>query len=182
VFVASDANGCLQLLAVSIHEPEPLVLESTSLPETDAASNGEIACSATGGTPPYIFSLFDTASEGSNWQQLVAGMYEVTVVDSMGCTQSQQVIVDASSFVDFTSNDALLVFPNPMQLGEELFVKSPHPIDECTLIDACGKVVFQSEPSVACFHADLHLPGPGVYTIRFKAGSQYSSIRLVVVE
>ena len=182
LFVASDANGCLQLLAVSIHEPEPLVLESTSLPETDAASNGEIACSATGGTPPYIFSLFDTASEGSNWQQLVAGMYEVSVVDSMGCTQSQQVMVDASNFVEFTSNDALLVFPNPMQLGEELFVKSPHPIDECVLIDACGKVVFQSEPSVACFHADLHLLGPGVYTIRFKAGSQYSSIRLVVVE
>ena len=182
VFVVSDANGCLQLLSVHIHAPDPLVLEAASLPETAAASNGEVTCNAIGGTPPYVFSLDDVLSETNSWQQLVAGVYEVTVVDSMGCMQSQQVVVDAVNSVEVMSNDAPLVFPNPIKLGEELYVTSSSPIEACMLIDACGKVVFQSNPATACFQSDLHLPVAGIFTILFKTDSRYHSIRLVVVD
>jgi hypothetical protein len=182
VFVVSDSNGCLQLLTVSIHEPEPLVLETTSLPEIDATSNGAITCNVTGGTPPYVFSLDNAISDTSNWQQLMAGAYEVAVIDSMGCVQSQQVMVDALTAVEFMDNAGVLVFPNPVKQGEQLFIKTTEPIEQCVLLNACGKIVFQSNTAASLIQPNRETLSSGIYTIRLKAGDRYRSMRVVVVD
>ena len=180
--IASDANGCLQLLQFSIDEPELLVLETTSLPETDAASNGQITCIVTGGTPPYAFSLDNATSEVGNWQQLTAGEYEVAVVDSMGCVQNQQVVVDAVNAVEVMNYAGVHVFPNPVKQGDQLVVTSTEPLEEVTILNACGKLVFQSNQASYLIQPDIALVNAGIYTIRFKAGNRGGSIRVLVIE
>ena len=86
-----DGGGCsVSLTDIQLDDegaPSP-VLNSTSQPNC-GQSNGSISASATGGTPPYEYSL-----NGSNFQSsgiftgLPSGVYNVVVMDGSGCSAS----------------------------------------------------------------------------------------------
>ena len=112
----------------------------------------------------------------------MAGQYLVTVIDSMGCMQSEYVTVDAVNAVSVMSNAGVRVFPNPLKHGEPLSVTSTEPIEQVVLLDARGKIVFQTNTSSTFVQPVIELLSSGIYTIRLKAGDRYSSIRVVVVD
>jgi uncharacterized repeat protein (TIGR01451 family) len=59
------------------------------------ASDAEITASASGGTPPYTYSLNGGAPQLSGvFSNLSAGTYNMTVIDSFGCSATEQIIID----------------------------------------------------------------------------------------
>lgn len=92
----TDTNGCTAEGALTLDEPQPLVLDTLV---TDAVcpggANGEITVSIEGGVAP--FSANGQTVTGSVWTQnnLVAGTYTVTVTDANNCSAQISAFVDS---------------------------------------------------------------------------------------
>jgi gliding motility-associated-like protein len=85
--IATDANGCQTLDSIRIEEP--LTAVSAVATQTESGCFGTAGNSAevtaAGGTPPYTFR-WDDGQTTALATGLSAGLHEVTVTDSLGCT------------------------------------------------------------------------------------------------
>ncbi|NEN23481.1 T9SS type B sorting domain-containing protein [Cryomorpha ignava] len=117
----TDANGCMYLDAVTVTQPEDLVITVDSLSDYNGfnlscwnSSDGEIYITPSGGTLPYSYQ-WNTAGNPnfSNQQDLIylaSGTYEAVLFDANGCVQN--------SFIDVTAPDTIAIdfnvslFPN----------------------------------------------------------------------
>ncbi|WP_258540970.1 T9SS type B sorting domain-containing protein [Parvicella tangerina] len=95
-YIFTDINGCQQTGFVTIESPTELMLslevDSTSC---DAACDGAITASATGGNTPYSFSS-DFPGWTNGTADLCVGSYTINVTDNSGCTSSIDTLVDHS--------------------------------------------------------------------------------------
>ncbi|MCG3167456.1 MAG: hypothetical protein POELPBGB_03248 [Bacteroidia bacterium] len=108
----TDANGCVETISVTIGEPTDIILSTDMLP---ASCNGVCDASAwvvaTGGTPSlvtgYTYSWNPTSQTGDTATALCAGIYTVSVTDSLGCVRSATVNVTepAAITIAFATND-----------------------------------------------------------------------------
>ncbi|WP_420388274.1 PKD domain-containing protein [Roseivirga sp.] len=89
-----DANGCAVQVAVTITEPDPIVLSPAI---THVGCNGEasgaITLNVSGGVGPYTYS-WRNGGTTANLDQLLAGIYEVTVTDANNCIATAIVEVE----------------------------------------------------------------------------------------
>lgn len=87
----TDANGCSVTQTFAITEPAPITLTLTpSHPKCNAACNGSVSTSVTGGVPSYTFNWTPSGS-GQNPTGLCAGNYTVTVTDGNSCSTQAAV-------------------------------------------------------------------------------------------
>jgi len=87
----SDINACSDTLAISITEPDSLILSLSSTPNTSTIEpNGSISIMLSGGTPPYIYEWSNGSTEAA-LDNLAAGAYTLTVADANGCTATGAV-------------------------------------------------------------------------------------------
>ncbi|BDX37769.1 hypothetical protein CYCD_11240 [Tenuifilaceae bacterium CYCD] len=100
-FNVKDGNGCTASVSQNIVNPAKLSLAVTN--STDVScygnNNGSITLSNTGGTPSYSFSINGTSAQsGKTFNNLVAGIYSLKVVDANNCEASvSKVIAQPSS-------------------------------------------------------------------------------------
>ncbi|MBK8877093.1 MAG: HYR domain-containing protein [Haliscomenobacter sp.] len=84
----TDQEGCMATVAVQINEP--LVLSATVSSQNNVScyggNNGSINLTVNGGTAPYDYEWSGAAQDVQDPQNLVAGIYTVTVTDANGCT------------------------------------------------------------------------------------------------
>jgi len=86
-----DAHGCIAGLGpVTISEPPALGITTDSVTNVTCygGSNGAISVMASGGTPPYVFSIdggVTFLSNGGSFTGLCAGNYPTAVQDANGC-------------------------------------------------------------------------------------------------
>lgn len=84
----TDNSGCVATANVSI--TQPTVLSGTLTPvnvSCNGACNGSISVTASGGTPPYQYSINGGAFQASNsFTALCNGTYAVTIRDANNCT------------------------------------------------------------------------------------------------
>ncbi len=105
----TDNLGCSATTSVNINEPPALVaaIESVTPPSCPGDDNGIAELSATGGTAPIFFNWPDGQS-GNIVDNLSAGVYNVTVVDVLGCETNINVTItdpDAiTMIIDSTQN------------------------------------------------------------------------------
>ncbi len=103
--VVMDANGCLDTTIVALNAlNEPLI---TSININDAecgVEDGEIEIIISGGTANYEYSIDGgLIFQGSNsFDSLAAGIYDVVVVDFLGCETTDQAIVNAATAPEIT--------------------------------------------------------------------------------
>jgi outer membrane protein OmpA-like peptidoglycan-associated protein len=85
----SDANGCLNSVAVDISQPAPLALSIDSLWSVKCCgdSSGAIFISVTGGVGPYKYQ-WTNGKTTEDITGLKMGQYSVTVTDGNGCSIS----------------------------------------------------------------------------------------------
>ncbi len=86
----TDASSCTLTFPLAITQPAAInSLVAVTQPLCFSNCNGALTATTTGGTPPYVYSWLDAASNniGSNpaVQNLCAGNYALEVVDSNGC-------------------------------------------------------------------------------------------------
>jgi hypothetical protein len=108
VFV-SDATGCGTSQEVYIFTQDTFTISTSVTGTTCGANNGVVeVIRTTGGTGPYDFSLdddqiiLDTSLSAITFSNVSAGQHTVTVTDSTGCTQTQQVVVTSQPLLTFS--------------------------------------------------------------------------------
>ena len=105
----TDANGCTATTTVTLSQPPAL---SVSAVKTNiycfGGTNGTITTSATGGTPPYTYSINSTTYQSSpNFTGLAAGNYIVTVKDANNCNSNSANLNITQPAVLSISNDGI---------------------------------------------------------------------------
>ncbi|GAA4313653.1 gliding motility-associated C-terminal domain-containing protein [Nibribacter koreensis] len=106
-----DANGCTYSQKVQVENiagPSGLVVTTQS--STCGNKNGGLTiASVKGGTAPYTYSVDGSTFQGSSdFNNLMAGPYTVTVKDANGCTSQQTVTIS-----NITGPTAVAAFAEP---------------------------------------------------------------------
>ncbi|NNK53741.1 MAG: cadherin-like domain-containing protein, partial [Flavobacteriaceae bacterium] len=93
--VITDANGCTMTDSATVMQPqEGVSLEITSQTDIVCDGFGSVTVSASGGTPPYLYSIDGgTPQSSGTFDNLVAGTYTVAVSDANGCDTSVMVTI-----------------------------------------------------------------------------------------
>ena len=89
----ADANGCLGTASATITQPTALTATSTATQTNCASSTGSATVTAAGGTPGYAYLWTPSANTNATATGLSAGIYNVTVTDANGCTQTSTATV-----------------------------------------------------------------------------------------
>ena len=91
--MVQDARPCYDTLVYEITEPEVLNSSFTvELISCAGLQDGAIQASATGGNGGYSFSLNANSNTTGFFNNLMAGSYSLSVLDSLGCTAVAQAI------------------------------------------------------------------------------------------
>jgi gliding motility-associated-like protein len=94
--IVTDANGCTTNNQVTIPQPDPVTLTTSTVNVTCfGLSDGEATVVAAGGTPGYTF-LWDANANNQTTATatgLAFGGYSVTVTDFFGCLEVTSVII-----------------------------------------------------------------------------------------
>jgi len=107
----TDGNGCVTTGDTSFNQPPPLFIDVDNVVDVICFgdSTGVIDVAGSGGTPPFEYSIDGMTYQTDDiFDGLTAGDYEITVIDSRGCTetveatvtQPPQLIVDAGLDVE----------------------------------------------------------------------------------
>ncbi len=87
-YTATDSTGCTATVqAVIAPGPSPFIITATPMQIACFGETGSVSLSVTGGISPVIITGDDTTN-------LIAGTYNYTATDSMGCTATAQVIIN----------------------------------------------------------------------------------------
>ncbi len=100
--IAVDTRGCSDTLTYTVTQPDSLFYSYSSSPIVcNGDQNGEIVLSATGGVAPYVYLMNGIANASNLMGPLGPGSYEITVVDTNGCTSELETVTlnDPSSLV-----------------------------------------------------------------------------------
>jgi len=106
IVTVTDTAGCFDTASAVINEPGNMTLTPASTDETcDAACDGTVSVSASGGTTPYTYSWSNGCSS-SSCTNLCDGTYNITVTDGAGCINDTFAIVSPGLVVtsNFTYN------------------------------------------------------------------------------
>lgn len=90
------ANGCFATDSVVVNVPEELLIEVVDFSEElcFGACDGLIELEANGGYAPYTFTLTYpdlTTATGTSFENLCAGIYEISLEDDNGCLVTQEL-------------------------------------------------------------------------------------------
>ncbi len=100
--VITDANGCMDSATYSIAQPIGVSLKiDTVISAQCGGSNGSATISVVGGVAPFSIN-WSNSQTGLTANNLIAGTYNVSVVDSNGCEDSLVVVIPNAG--GFTAN------------------------------------------------------------------------------
>ncbi|MFI5150511.1 MAG: T9SS type A sorting domain-containing protein [Bacteroidia bacterium] len=92
--MVTDSRGCTKKRTVTITQPTPIVLTSSTVNAHCGSADGSATISASGGTPAYKYSWSTTPPQTTaTINNLVPGVYTVHVTDSVGCVKALAVNV-----------------------------------------------------------------------------------------
>lgn len=96
-----DANGCVGgPFNIIIEEPETLIVNAVAIDVTCYnGDDGETFATTTGGNGNYSFN-WNSGQNDSTITGLVSGIYQVTVTDLKGCTDTSSVFVNQPAIIE----------------------------------------------------------------------------------
>jgi gliding motility-associated-like protein len=80
-----DANGCSLVLNFNIQQPNALEISVTTEPASCGQSDGSASAAVNGGNSPYVYQWTTINSNSNQFNNVAAGNYSLTVIDSFGC-------------------------------------------------------------------------------------------------
>jgi len=93
--VTVSTNGCYDIDTISVNVNSPIIIVVDSILDASCFGNndGAIYTTVTGGSSPYNFSWAGTTQITEDIINLFAGVYAITVTDSLGCTANSSATV-----------------------------------------------------------------------------------------
>jgi len=103
--IVTDANGCEETAQVTIVNMASPVITGifTDEPLCNAACDGQITITATGGTGTLDYSIGGAAQAGTVFNGICAGNYTITITDDNGCTDSDVTTIAEPAPLAFTT-------------------------------------------------------------------------------
>jgi hypothetical protein len=178
-----DSIGCMVMDSVTIDQPDSIMLSSVVTDEIASGSNGEIDLSVSGGNGGYTFD-WDNDGTGDNddtedLNGLSTGTYNVTVIDSLGCSDSLSVFVDNVSGVGERVEFAVNLFPNP---SDGTFIIEMNNYSEAVIevLDVIGNKVLVIQNPSKVNSIDIAAEPAGVYLVKISSSETMLTRRIVV--
>ncbi|MFN4081625.1 MAG: reprolysin-like metallopeptidase [Saprospiraceae bacterium] len=169
----------LTLAPLTLLNPEPLQLVAS-------ATNNQIDASASGGVPPYAYSIDGLLFQDSGvFADLAPGTYAVTAMDANGCEAIESGLVITSSMRNPVAEWGLRVWPNPAQTQVVIEFERQTDTARAELLDALGRHVRRSvfgrgaSGGYRAVMAIEDLP-EGVYLLRIWDERGSAAVRVVV--
>lgn len=105
----TDANGCTTTQVFFIVDPPPISTSANSLPAScNGGNDGSASIVLNGGSPPFTFSWSPSGGTGQTANNLGAGTYTVTMIDSSGCTATQTITVTQPSVLTASATGGII--------------------------------------------------------------------------
>jgi hypothetical protein len=107
----TDDNGCQTYTAVSITQPDPLLLASEVLAVPNCAEGelGVVQLQSSGGTAPYTFELNGLENTTGLFEELEAGNYSVVVTDDSGCITETDIDIELEGALQVEATEIEMV-------------------------------------------------------------------------
>jgi len=147
--VLTDGNGCSASTAITLIEPEQLLLSSdVSDPFCPDIADGSIAVEVSGGTGTYTYEWSNNQST-AEITELLPGTYDLTVTDENGCKLMDSWTLDGTNETCFEIPEILT--PNGDGYNDLWIIYGIEAYPETTieLFDRWGKRVYHSEGNQA---------------------------------
>ena len=105
VVTVTDATNCPATTSVTITQPSALnvTLQSTNTPCFGVAG-GSVTSSVSGGTAAYTYLWSPGGATSASLTNVAAGIYNVTVTDAAGCTQTSSATVSDAPVITASTN------------------------------------------------------------------------------
>ncbi|MGB0402966.1 MAG: T9SS type A sorting domain-containing protein [Salibacteraceae bacterium] len=179
----SDANGCSIIDTAEVLGADSLGLAGMAY---DTSATGSIVTTVIGGSPSY--SYFWEGPAGSGFANpgtpdivglIDRGIYELTVIDSLGCeVEDTFVIAGVVSVTEIDTKGSYVLFPNPSN-GSIQISDSGEQLSSLIVIDQNGRVIrditnYQGE--------EIRLPD-GIYYLRLldKKGDYLVTLKAIII-
>jgi hypothetical protein len=177
----TDSNDCVDIEQVMVDSVPFIRIDSVQIiADVDSSSTGTILV-FTSGSQPQLFVWSPSVSSSSQAAGLQAGVYCITVVDSLGCTDSVCVTVgNIISGVSSLSTFSIRAYPNPFTT--DITLTGTPPGSHCRLTDASGRLVFSGKTA---YDGSLGLPvqlAPGIYTLQVQHADFLIQFRVVKIQ
>jgi SprB repeat len=95
--IATGANGCFSTYSVNISSPSQLSITAAVTQPSCNLANGAVTVTPGGGSGPTYSLNWSNGATTSTLNNLIAGFYNLTITDNLGCTQTTLVSIDNSS-------------------------------------------------------------------------------------
>lgn len=178
----TDINGVTLSGSSTYTNPAPLVALAS-------VSGSTVTGSATGGQPPYQYSI-----NGANYQSdpvftnLPNGAYQMSVLDDRGCTVlSPSVVVFTVGTDDVADNWQLQITPNPGDGNFHLLMNNCG-VDEIqlTIRDVAGRLISQKVINTGgCrdfqHHIDLQTAPAGTYLVEVRTATAAKTLPVILM-
>ncbi|HRO97833.1 MAG TPA: SprB repeat-containing protein, partial [Flavobacteriales bacterium] len=146
-----DGQGCTADTCITITEPSPLAITSTSTPADCGTATGTIDLSTSGGSAPYAYA-WSTGGTTQDLSGLSAGSYDVTVVDANGCSAQLTTTVTGTPAVQVEGSTTAALCSDALSGSVNITTTS-------------GTAPFQYSWSNGATSEDLAAVGAGSYAV-----------------
>jgi gliding motility-associated-like protein len=167
----SDTKSCIDSLALTIIEPEPITSNITSTPITCVdQTDGTAFVEASGGVGAYTFSWTNGTTDALN-ENLANAMYSVLITDAVGCTATDSVWIPINPIACIDPVNCFT--PNNDQINDTWVIDNMelYPDLSLSIFNKWGNIVFEQRGN--------YTPWDGSYNARdLPAGTYYYIINL----
>lgn len=167
-FSAVDANGCSGQGSVTILGSSQPLSATYSTTQEVQGGDGTLTATASGGTPPYIYSLGGPFQSSSFFDDLTGGTYTLTVHDVYDCVFTMTVTVPSVVGMNEQTAGEISFWPNPVK--NELHLQAGEQVYTVAVYTVAGKKCLETTVS-GNQSIDLSKLQPGMYSIIFKSGN-----------
>jgi len=144
--LATNEQGCSDVVTVTIDEPEPLVLTLVDVQSSECGeSNGSIQVNADGGAGGYLFD-WNSGDQGPLLDNVDAGVYQVEVTDALGCGATWSQSIDCIELLTPIPNT--FISPNEDGLNSVWLIEhiELYPENEVKVFNRWGNCVYSASP------------------------------------
>jgi hypothetical protein len=184
-----DADSCTDTFSITVNEPLPLEIMDTITAATGAMNaDGMIEVIPSGGVPnyQYLWSNGDTTALVEN---ILPGIYTVTVTDSKGCVEILETEVGFMTAInELDKKYSIQLFPNLIEQGTTthlVFDLAENAYFEVEIFNEIGQFLFSKKIGMGAGGNTYELPvirERGLFFVKIKKETgEVKILKLIIV-